>query len=143
MNLKKLILGSIITIIPCVSLNCQQQYTISGTVTCNGEGSIYVYLVDEEIAKIPFTGIQTIVLAPDESTNTLPFAFNNVEAGTYGIRCYQDRNKNGELDRGAFGPIEPWGMSWQGEKPQKWPKWNNFSFEVMKNISGITIVLNE
>lgn len=143
MNLKKLTMGFLIAVIACLSTAAQQKYSVSGTVTYCDEGPIYIYLVDEEIAKIPFTGIQTIVLTPEETGGTLPFSFFGVEAGVYGIRSYQDTNRNGELDRGAFGPKEPWGMSWQGQRPRKWPRWSNFTFEVMTNVSGITVVLEE
>jgi hypothetical protein len=133
----------ITAVIVCSSLTAQQQYSVSGSVTYSGEGLIYIYLVDEEISKIPFTGIQTIILTPEKSAGTLPFIFSGIEAGAYGIRCYQDTNGNGELDRGLFGPKEPWGMSWQGQRPRKWPRWSNFSFEVVTNISGIAVVLEE
>ncbi|MCK4515256.1 MAG: DUF2141 domain-containing protein [Spirochaetaceae bacterium] len=143
MNLKRLIGGLSIAIVACFSLSAQPQYTISGSVTYAGEGLIYIYLLDEEIARIPLTGIQTLVLTPDESAGILTFAFADITAGTYGIRCYQDTNGNGELDRGVFGPKEPWGMSWQGDKPPKWPRWDHFSFGLMTDISGIAIVLEE
>ena len=143
MNLKRLIGGFSIAIVACFSLGAQPQYTISGTVIYVGAGPIYIYLVDEEIARIPLTGIQTLVLTPDESAGTLPFTFTGIIAGTYGIRCYQDTNGNGELDRGAFGPKEPWGMSWQGNKPLKWPRWDHFSFELTADVSGIAVVLEE
>ena len=143
MNQKKIVTSIFIAIIFCLSLNAQELYSISGTIAYEGEESLYVYLVDEEIAKIPFTGIQTLVLSPAESGGTLQFSFTGITAGTYGIRCFQDSNKNGELDKGMFGPKEPWGMSWQGEKPQKWPRWENFSFELTTNINGINIKLEK
>lgn len=147
MNRKNLIAGFciafFISVAACFPLSAQQQYAISGTIAYTGEGPIYVYLVDEEIARVPFTGIQTLVLTPDEPYGALPFTFTGITTGTYGVRCFQDTNGNGELDRAVFGPKEPWGMSWQGEKPQKWPRWDDFSFELKTNISGITIVLGE
>ena len=143
MNQKKIVTTILMAIISCLTLNAQELFTISGSIAYKGEEPVYVYLVDEEIAKIPFTGIQTLVLTPAESGGTLPFSFISITAGTYGIRCFQDTNKNGELDRGMFGPKEPWGMSWQGEKPRKWPRWDDFSFELITNIGGIDIILSE
>ena len=35
------------------------------------------------------------------------FAFHNVPEGIYGIRCFQDNNNNGKLDKDFFSPSEP------------------------------------
>jgi len=37
----------------------------------------------------------------------MPFVFNDVKAGIYGIRCFQDQNNDGKLNIGMFGPSEP------------------------------------
>ena len=58
------------------------------------------------------------------------FKFEGIQKGTYGIRCFQDENGNGKLGKGMFGPKEPWGMSWQGDKPAKWPKFKHIAFNV-------------
>lgn len=69
------------------------------------------------------------------------FKFKEIPPGTYGIRCFKDVNGNGKLDKGLFGPKEPWGMSRQGNKPEKWSKIAYISFEVKSNMTNIKIEL--
>ena len=69
---------------------------------------------------MPFKGLRELVLkiSPDEvQKKKVPFNFEGLQQGTYGVRCFQDVNGNGKLDKGLFGPSEPWGMSWQRESP--------------------------
>lgn len=69
---------------------------------------------------MPFKGLRELVLkiSPDEvQKKKVPFKFEGLQQGTYGVRCFQDVNGNGKLDKGLFGPSEPWGMSWQRESP--------------------------
>lgn len=113
-------------------------YTISGKVRYEGNGDIYIYLVNEEMFLKPLVGLQTIILKTELANDTTlnrSFQFKAVKAGLYGIRCFQDTNGNGKLDRGLFGPKEPWGMSWNSEKPLKWPRFENIVFQVHSDIS--------
>ena len=125
----------------CFNLSAQDVYTIEGTVAYSGEGPVYVYLVDEETSSVPLTGLSCTLFPSGTSPGVLPFSFTGLEPGVYGIRCFQDSNGNGKLDRGLFGPKEPWGMSWQGEKPEKWPKWESFCFELNEDRGDVRITL--
>lgn len=122
-------------------------FTISGKIeNVKANAPVYVYLVDEEKSKIPFTGIQEIkIVFNDQIRNTgfAEFIFHDVPAGIYGIRCYQDLNKNGKLDKGLSGPKEPWGLSWNGIKASKWPSFKNFRFTLSKNTDNIIIELKK
>jgi uncharacterized protein (DUF2141 family) len=116
--------------------------TIGGDILFEKTGNIHIFLVTEENFTIPFTGIQKKVLTigqEEREQRNVSFTFNGIQPGIYGIRCFQDVNDNGKLDRGLFGPKEPWGMSWQGDKPAKWPKFKHISFEVTTDITSITI----
>ena len=44
-----------------------------------------------------------------------------------------------KLDRGLFGPSEPWGMSWQGEPKKGIPRFSDIAFYVDRNIENILI----
>ncbi len=69
------------------------------------------------------------------------FSFTNIPAGSYCISCLHDLNKNGELDRvpeTGF-PVEPYGYS--GPLAFGKPMWEDVSFKVDKDISGIKIKL--
>ena len=118
--------------------------TVEGEILFDKTGDIHVYLVTEEIFRTPFTGIQQKVIKIGEQElrkKAVAFRFEQVHAGTYGIRCFQDVDGDGKLERSLFGPKEPWGMSWQGEKPAKWPEFEDISFEVNSNITSIQIRL--
>ncbi|MFC1529346.1 DUF2141 domain-containing protein [Gemmatimonadota bacterium] len=122
----------------------QELYTIEGEVRFEQEGGIYVYLVTEEVFGTPFTGIQDTLIQcsqEEQREGRVLFQFEGITPGTYGIRVFQDLDGNGRLNRGMFGPTEPWGMSWQGEKPKKWPKWKSIAFEVTSDIREMVIVL--
>jgi uncharacterized protein (DUF2141 family) len=54
---------------------------------------------------------------------------------------FYDEDRNGVLNKGLFGPSEPWGMSFNGKKVLKWPKFSNISFKVTNDISNILIVV--
>jgi len=129
------------------SVSAQSEtFSIEGELVFNSSGNIYISLVDEEVFGTPMTGIQQYIIriGQDEmEKKRVAYKFENVAAGVYGIRCFQDVNSNGILDKGMFGPKEPWGMSWQGEKPARWPKFNHISFEVTENITNLIIDLQE
>lgn len=81
MNLKKMSTEFCLAVVTCCSLSTQQLYKIPSTVTYTGEWPIYIYLVDEKIAEIPFTGIQTLTLTSFASHGALPFSYIDISAG--------------------------------------------------------------
>ena len=122
------------------------QFFISGEVLIYGVGDVYIYLADEETAKTPMTGNMVIVIKNSDINKNfrkVPFQFENVEEGVYAIRCYQDVNGNEKLDKGLFGPKEPWWISYQGERPRRFPKFKDIAFKVDSNIQGLRINLDK
>lgn len=93
-----------------------REIEISGEIltTVQGKGKIIVFLVDETSFKKPQTGIDTVIVNP--TGKIVHFEFKAREKGVYGIRCYHDINSNECLDKGVFGPIEPYGFSWKSKK---------------------------
>jgi uncharacterized protein (DUF2141 family) len=63
------------------------------------------------------------------SSKKIAYEFLSVLGGTYGIRCFQDLNGNGKLDKGLFGPSEPWALSWTVKKRFP-PRFNDISFDL-------------
>lgn len=119
-------------------------HRIEGDILFSEKGKIYVYLVTEKIYEIPLTGLKTIILDPKEediANKKMTFTFHDVEDGTYGIRCFQDQNGDGKLNRGMFGPSEPWGMSWKDARVIRWPSFDQIAFEVTADINTIKIKL--
>ena len=117
-----------------------EQYSISGSVLVKKAGVLYIYLVDEEQFSIPLTGIMDIRKDLEgKRGQKIPFSFSDVPEGEYGIRVYVDTNGNGKLDRGLFGPSEPWSMSWQGEPKKGIPHFEDIAFYVERDIENILI----
>ena len=102
----------------CVNAYAQpnESYSINGKVLVKDLGVLFVYLVDEKQFKIPLTGIQTqtdTITQKHLEKGYIEFSFKNIPEGIYGIRVIIDKNNNQKLDRGLFGPSEPWGMFFQ------------------------------
>ncbi len=117
-------------------------FTIEGEVFFKETGDIRITLVNEDIFKVPLAGVKKLVIKIDQNQikkKKVSFKFEGIQPGIYGIRCFLDVNGNAKLDKGIFGPKEPWGMSWQKGKPAKWPKFEHIAFEVNKNITDIKI----
>jgi uncharacterized protein (DUF2141 family) len=90
-----------------------QDFIIQGQCQVEQEGTIYIYLVDEEQFKTPHTGLEyhkIDVRLENEESIRVDFSFSQ-PAGEYGLLCFLDTNNNGHLDSGLFGPTEPWAMS--------------------------------
>lgn len=145
--MKKLILLNIFAFIICGSLFADEQvFNISGKIYFSNKKPIYVYLVDEETSKKPFTGNQTLIITPsnnDISNGYISFQFNNIKPDIYGIRCFQDLNDNKKLDKGLIGPSEPWGLSWNNDRITQWPSFENFNFNVTTDVDNINIKLKD
>ena len=117
-----------------------EQYRVSGSVLVEEGDILYIYLVDKDQFSIPFTGIKEIRIELEENNKqTIPFTFLGIPEGQYGIRVFVDTNGNEKLDRGIFGPSEPWGMSWQGEPKKGIPRFSDIAFYVDRNIEEILI----
>ena len=141
----KLILSGFLILVTATAFAQSSNFTIGGEILTNDIGNIYIYLVDEVSSKTPLTGIKVIVIknkGNNRNSQNVSFQFENVEEGIYGIRCYQDVNGNEKLDKGLFGPKEPWWLSWQEEKHSIFPKFKDIAFKVDSNIKDIQITLD-
>ena len=116
-----------------------QRSRISVRVSCPKGGMLYAFLTDEATFPRPMTGLQKRV-SRVAGKGVVSISFEGVPPGTYGVRCFLDTNGNGKLDRGVFGPTEPWGMSFHGG-PQRWPRWNQIKFTLAATDQVIHIVM--
>ncbi len=117
-----------------------QNYTISGSIenletqTGNNGSTLHIYLLTKGTFEKPFTGIRKIPIKVSEGMKKKDYKIPNVKEGIYGIRCFQDLNNNGELDRFLIIPKEPWSLSWQKNNKSVPPKFNDISFKVDKDV---------
>lgn len=103
-------------------------FRIFGTVEVKAaRSSIYINIVDQAHFDIPRSGIDTLVL--EVSSTIISYEFPKIPQGIYGVRCFQDLNGNGKLDKGMFGPSEPWALSWK-EKKKFPPRFKDISFNL-------------
>lgn len=122
-------------------------YTIGGEIhlkEIKKNGNLYISLVTEETFKTPLHGFKKLILEISEkeiSQKKVSFHFLDIPPGRYGIRCFFDADGNEKLNKGMFGPSEPWGMSWQGEKALGWPKFKHIAFAVNMDLMDIQIVV--
>ena len=108
------------------------------------KGELYIMLVTEETFKTPLHSFKKLILKIGEKEikeKRVAFKFIDIPPGRYGIRCFLDEDGNEKLNKGVFGPSEPWGMSWQGEKSSGWPKFKHIAFNVNKDLMDIRIVV--
>jgi uncharacterized protein (DUF2141 family) len=120
-------------------------YKIGGDIhlkEISKKGNLYILLITEEFFKTPLHSYKKIVLPIGDKEikeKQVTFKFADIPPGRYGIRCFLDEDGNEKLNKGMFGPSEPWGMSWQGKKPFGWPKFENIAFDVNKDLMDIII----
>jgi len=126
--------------VPADPLDC---FTVYGECQVTGRGVLHVFLVDERCFALPMSCILAATTTLDGSgpkTRRVAFAFP-VPQGTYGIRCFLDVNGNGALDRGLFGPIEPWGMSWRVGRLAGFPRFADICFVVAGDVSCPMVIV--
>ncbi len=119
------------------------QLNAGGTVYCKSgrDGTLLIMLVDEETFSRPMTGLAVKEIRVSSGAALIDFEFDNVPPGIYGIRCFVDTDGNEKLNRGLFGPSEPWGMSWNETAHPGWPEFSMISFKLEKNLSDLNITV--
>ena len=127
----------------------EKKFTISGEVSFQNDGNIYICLLTMEefldfliprhtLLESPCKVIQ--MNADLKKAGKVSFTFDNVLKGTYCIFTYQDVNMNGEVDYVNYAIDEPW-VTYKGYKEALFehPTWGKVKFDLEKNIIGITI----
>jgi uncharacterized protein (DUF2141 family) len=127
---------------PFSEIFAQETFSVEGFCTVEDTGYLYVYIVDYDTFKVPSAGVKVITceIVPGKSKGKkIPFTFEGIQEGVYGIRCFIDTDGNKKLNRGIFGPGEPWGMSFRDGRVNGIPSFSDISFKVNSNIENIII----
>ncbi len=80
--------------------------TLTGTINFPEQGTVYLQLVDQAAFEAELDGEHIAII--NEPISPAPYVIEDIDAGNYMVRAFQDTNNNGELDMGLFGPKEPW-----------------------------------
>jgi len=113
-------------------LETTEEFLLSGSCLISQPGCLYIFVVNEDQFSSPKSGQLIQVFNGSASPDTPAYVRYSLRlpSGKYGVRCFLDINGNGELDRGLFGPTEPWGMSWSRQAVFGFPHFSDISFLV-------------
>jgi uncharacterized protein (DUF2141 family) len=125
-----------------------ENWTISGDVTFQYDGDIYICLFTKE--ELPEFLLRNHELSPSECkvirmnanvkrAGKVSFKFDSVPKGTYCIVTYQDANNNGKVDYENYMMKEPWGSYKEMDPTQNFLIWKLIKFDLEKDITGIKI----
>ena len=82
-------------------------------------------------------------MEPVRDTGSVTVTFENVRYGNYAVSVYQDKNKNGKLDKNRLGmPVEPYGFS-NNPRIITGPSYDRSSFELNDREMKLSIRLYE
>jgi uncharacterized protein (DUF2141 family) len=133
----------------CFSFTLQAEtphFAVSGTITVHREGVIILRLLNEDNYaenKGQFTPYElTIPVGREElEQKKLSFTIKDVVADRYCIICFLDTNGNGKLDKGLFGPMEPWSIFKKPPVILGRPQFKDVAFNVEMDSTEIEIEL--
>jgi len=125
-----------------------EDFTISGDLTFQYDGDIYVCLLTMEAFQVirernpspPY--LKIIKLDADlKKAGRVSFEFEKIPKGTYGIIAYQETVKNGKFDFNPFFGTskEPYGSYRELPPERSSPDWSVIKFDLNKNLTGIEI----
>jgi uncharacterized protein (DUF2141 family) len=108
--------------------------SVQVNVAWKGTGTLVVKIFDKSQFDTSLTdestgpAVQAVTLAGDKSGKG-SVTLTGIPPGTYAVSVYLDANGDGKLNRGPFGPAEPWGMSRLKNPPKdRAPRFNEASF---------------
>ena len=125
-----------------------ENYTISGDVTFQYDGDIYICLYTKEGWRnfqtpgyeISSSQCKHVEMNSDlKKAGKVSFKFGSVPKGTYSIVAYQDANENGKVDFKGYTMIEPWGTYKDSPPEEVHTTWGTIKFDLDKDIIGVKI----
>jgi uncharacterized protein (DUF2141 family) len=147
MHLKKIIIVVFILLLGLLQipgLGQEKRFNVKGEISFTKKSAVMISLLTkEEFESNKDPQFKSIIeVGPkDLEKGKISFSFTNVPEGMYGIRCFQDLNGNKILDRGDFGPVEPWGIYRLSRPAFRGPTFEEIAFKVDQDIADIEIEL--
>ena len=121
----------------------QDKFSVSGELSFLKDGHMYIGLYTQEEwqdrkAKPPNLFLCLKPKPEHKKVSKVPFKFDGVPGGTYGIYAFQDINGSGKQDwRGGSFSLEPCATY----RHTTTAEWHEVNFDVRENIDGILFVL--
>jgi len=145
---KKTMLFFVILFMVFAFAYAEEKFTVSGEVTFQYDGNIYICLLTMEefrdfnlpghkLSESPCTVIH--MTTDLKKAGKVSFTFNNIPKGTYCVFTYQDVNMNGEVDFESDKMISEPSGSYKEAFIGLSPTWEKIKFDLVKDITGITI----
>ncbi|MCK5147889.1 DUF2141 domain-containing protein [bacterium] len=118
-------------------------YVVSGSIEFPKTGNIHIKLQTNQSEGEKTDKFSKVITVNTQQAKLgkIRFSIENIPAGTYGIRAYQDVNGNDELDIGIMGPKEPWGTYKHSRPRFSGPKFKDMAFEVDSNLVDVNFKL--
>lgn len=146
--LKKALLVAPFFLFALTSAHGQETFTISGEVSFQYDGNIYMCLLNHDGYRdfvVPGRVLSSqeckVIQIKEElkKSGTAPFSFDHVPKGTYTIIAYQDVNNNGKVDFENYEINEPFGSF--RSSPYGMTTWDGVKFSLENNMNAIKIDL--
>ncbi|WP_049761599.1 DUF2141 domain-containing protein [Candidatus Korobacter versatilis] len=129
------VLGAVLVMLSTGSF-AQREVLVSGHIQgASGKHAVYVALWDADgFLRNP---VQELRIAP----GAIPAFTFRVAAGRWAVSAYEDKNDNGKLDMGLFGPKEPAGF---GRPFHAWrkPHFEDVAVQVEHDMTDVNIQLH-
>ena len=127
----------------------EETYSISGQITISGHENVYIsiYTIEgfpqykKSLPSPPF--FQKITPNPEQTeAGIVPFTFSGIPKGSYCIIAFRDLDNNGTLNADTWGQIqEPICYYKESSSPWLTANWNDVKFELVSDITGISMKL--
>lgn len=135
----RILLAMLMALLPARAFAASLTVTIADLDKKGGE--LHVSLYNE--ARWPNDDATPIVdaIVPAVIPETI-VVMKDVPPGVYGVKCYQDANRNGKIDRNFLGiPLERYGFSRDARPVLSEPEFNRTKFTVAPGENAIAIHL--
>jgi len=130
------------TVIKISAQNPDTSYSVGGYITnYKPDNAVCIALFSSEESFKKTEPYKTLRFANDKlPPDTLHYVFSEVEPGEYIIAAYQDINGDNEMNKGMFGPTEPYRIY----KPNYGifgPKFSKCKFQVKGSVTSANFAL--
>lgn len=118
---------------------------VNVVVLCGEAGTLRVDLIDEDSFGDPRKPLrrEELVVGEADIPCSASIRFTDLAVGRYALRAFIDRNGDGKLNGGLFGPIECWALSWSDGPKRRVPRFEDIAFTAGPGLKEIRLNFTE